>query len=539
MNPPWLTRLRTRLRPRAGRIRLRGLVAGFAVIALVIALLIGVSLSSMSEIRDRLDQLTSLLQSKNEAVATMRENLYLRLVSTRDMLVMKDPFQIDDEAQRFHIYGERIGQAYLRFRELATDPEELALTEQFMDQASHGMPLLRSAVNELIGGKRPGEIVPLLNRAFETQKQALDTLRRLQEQLQAQSLRLSQEAVTRYERTRVLIITLTIIALLLVLAIAVVVTRLVSQHASELEQQHRRYKTLFEANRDAVLIVSDGRIVESNRRALDWFDYDGRATLAGRGLEALSAADAAPARDLERTLTRVAERGGTFEWMFRGRDGQPFFGEVSVTPLPGAASTLQQLVIRDVTARTLALQKMSHDATHDPLTGLANRREFERRAAQAIEDARAQAARHVLCFLDLDKFKEVNDLAGHAAGDTLLKQVADLLKSRVRAADLAARLGGDEFGLLLENCSLERAAAILHNITDGVEALRFSAAGKLFRIGVSVGMLEFTADGPALEQALHLVDQACYDAKRSGDRIRVIRADGTTGTPPPLFPDTE
>ncbi len=531
MNKRWSTWLAALFRPLTGRGRIRALAVGFVGTGLVIAVLIGVSLSSMSEIRRSLDRLTTLLQSKSEAVATMRENLYLRLVSSRDMMVMDDAFEIDAEAQRFHAYASRIGVAYLRFLELTDDPEEIALADEFMREARQGMPLLNTAISQLIGGKRAAEITPLLARAFETQKRALDISRRMQERLHRESLRLTHAAVSRYERTRLLVVSLTVLAMVLVLSIGLVVTRLMLRYTEELEHQHRRYKTLFEANRDAVLIMRAGQIVENNRRALELFGHETRGDLTGLTLDALSPVsgnDNPP--DSRQVLRAIFERGGgIFEWTFRGRDGHPFFGEVSLTPLPD--NNLLQLVVRDVTSRMLTLQRMSHEAAHDPMTGLVNRREFEQRAAYAIDDARNQDSHHVLCFMDLDKFKEVNDAAGHAAGDELLKQVAQLFRSRVRTADLVARLGGDEFGLLLENCSSERAAAIVHNIMDGVDALEFDAVGRSFRIGVSVGLVEITAASPPLEQVLRAADRACYDAKRSGSRLEIGRPEDSFSKP--------
>lgn len=530
--PIWFAAL---FRPLAGRGRVRALAVGFVGTGLVIAVLIGVSLYSMSEIRRGLDRLTLLLQSKSEAVAIMRENMYLRLVSSRDMMVMDDAFDIDAEAQRFYAYASRIGVAYLRFLELTDNPEEIALAEQFMEEARKGMPLLNTAVNQLISGKRAADIAPLLARAFETQKQALDILHRMQERLHEESLRLTSDAVSRYERTRLLVLSLTALALVLVLSIGLVVTRLMLRYTNELEHQHRRYKTLFEANRDAVLIMRAGQVVENNQRALELFGHETRGDLTGLTLDALSpVTGSGNPPDSQQVLRAIFERGGgVFEWTFRGRDGHPFFGEVSLTPLPDPDDHLLQLVIRDVTSRMLTLQRMSHEATHDPMTGLVNRREFETRAAYTIDDARNQGSHHVLCFMDLDKFKEVNDMAGHAAGDELLKQVAQLFRSKVRTADLVARLGGDEFGLLLENCTSERAAAIVHNIMDGVDAYSFTAAGKSFQIGVSVGLVEITAASPPLEQVLRAADRACYEAKRSGSRLKIGRPEDSFPHPGP------
>jgi len=516
MNARGLLRIVSPLRRLPWRsIRILG--AGFVMIIILIIALIGVSLHSMSDVRQNLDRLSAQLQSKDEALSVIRENLYLRLASSRDMMAMEDAFSIDEEAQRFHIYASRIGRAYDRFLELTDDPVERSLAEKFMDQARIGMPLLNSTIDELLAGRRPNEIQTLLNQAFDSQKQALDTLHQLQDHAQRQSLLLTQEAVARYERTRILILVLTSITILLVLAIAMVVARLMNQHTEELERQRRRYKTLFDANRDAVLIVQGERIVEGNRRALEWFDYDGRGKLRGALVDSLSSSHGdSNTRNLNGMLELMSTHGGSFEWTFRGRDGQPFFGEVSLSPLPVLTGNRLQVVIHDITERTLELRQMSHDASHDPMTGLANRREFERRVNLAIESARTLGSHHALGYLDLDKFKDVNDLAGHAAGDELLKQVAAVFKQHIRAADLVARLGGDEFGLLLENCASGRASDIVRKITDEIESLSCQTSSGNLRIGVSVGLVEISATSPNYDRLVQLADQACYEAKRAG-----------------------
>jgi diguanylate cyclase (GGDEF)-like protein len=516
------------------RTRLAVLAGGFLAILLVIAAVIGISLHSMSQTRNSLDRLANLLQRKMVEVATMREHLYLRIVSSRDMMLMTDAFDIDAEAQKFRVYPARIEAAYKRFRELADDPQEIALVEKFMVEAQLGLPLVNAAVDQLIAGKRSEEIVPLLTKAFETQKLGLETLLTLQDYLQGKSVKLAQEAVDRYEDTRWLIVSLTALAVLLVLGISAVVAVLLEQHTAELDREHRKFKTLFETSRDAVLILADGAITECNRRALEWFDPRGSGELTGLRLDDLSP----PAEGGENATARLrdamtSENGGTFEWLFRDRQGNPLHGEVTLIPLTGSSPRQHQLVIRDVTARILELRRMSHEAMHDPLTGLPNRREFERRAELAVGNARRDGSAHVFCYLDLDNFKPVNDTAGHAAGDELLRQVSSLLRSRIRTGDLLARIGGDEFGLLLENCSLEHGSTIARSIIQGVSEMPFSAAARVFRIGISIGLVPITRDAPALDTLMAAADQACYTAKRDNAHLVIATA---AGNPPTGIP---
>ncbi len=133
--------------------------------------------------------------------------------------------------------------------------------------------------------------------------------------------------------------------------------------------------------------------------------------------------------------------------------------EDSAAPIRGRDGTLLGvvLVFRDVTEARHLSQKVSYQASHDALTGLINRREFERRLSRVLETAQISDTENALCYLDLDQFKLVNDTSGHVAGDELLRQVSQLFKQQIRKRDTLARLGGDEFGLLMEHCSLNEA----------------------------------------------------------------------------------
>ena len=200
--------------------------------------------------------------------------------------------------------------------------------------------------------------------------------------------------------------------------------------------------------------------------------------------------------------------------------------EVNASPIRDSNADISGvvLVFHDVTElRGLAI-KMSYQATHDSLTGLINRREFENRIKLAIENARAENVRHALCYLDLDNFKVVNDTSGHFAGDELLKQLTIKLRMELREADTLARLGGDEFGILFEGCPIEKAQGLAENIRQIVEDFRFVWNNTAFRIGVSIGLVAITKDSGTLSEALSAADSACYVAKDQGrNRIHIYQ----------------
>lgn len=200
--------------------------------------------------------------------------------------------------------------------------------------------------------------------------------------------------------------------------------------------------------------------------------------------------------------------------------------EITASPLKTHRGELAGVVvvIRDVSEARGLSRQMSYQATHDALTGLINRHEFERRTEEALTDAHANGGHHVLCYLDLDRFKAVNDTSGHIAGDNMLREVAALVKETVRDSDTAARLGGDEFGLLLRGCPLEKARQIADDVVRKVSEYRFVWKDKIFSIGVSIGLVEISRESGSLEELLSAADSACYVAKKRGNHVHVYSA---------------
>ena len=201
--------------------------------------------------------------------------------------------------------------------------------------------------------------------------------------------------------------------------------------------------------------------------------------------------------------------------------------ELSASPIRNETQAVTGAIVllHDVTELRGLARQMSYQAAHDALTGLVNRREFERRLEEATEGAHRCDSAHVLCYLDLDHFKTVNDSSGHLAGDAMLREVAKLLRDAVRDSDTVARLGGDEFGLLLIGCPLEKARQIADDVCRSVGEHRFVWRDRLFAIGVSVGLVEISRESGSLEEILAAADSACYVAKRQGSgRVAVYSA---------------
>jgi len=222
-------------------------------------------------------------------------------------------------------------------------------------------------------------------------------------------------------------------------------------------------------------------------------------------------------------LVAICLRDGRLSSLFRtlilvGRDGREIFIEPNAAPIRGhdGKASGVALVFRDVSqARELA-QQLSYQTTHDALTGLFNRHEFEYQVKQAIRDVEITGREHSLLHLDVDQFKVINDTCGHVAGDELLKLYSVQLSDLLRQGDILARVGGDEFEILLENCSVQKALHVAGKIQEMTRHFRFVWGGNTFSIGISIGLIGIDRDSDSVMSILSHVDAACHMAKEVG-----------------------
>jgi diguanylate cyclase (GGDEF)-like protein/PAS domain S-box-containing protein len=294
--------------------------------------------------------------------------------------------------------------------------------------------------------------------------------------------------------------------------------------ASATTPRSRSMVTLDAMGESVITVDSEGRIDYLNHSATTLLGQTSDQVIGKTFAEVASLVDETDRRSLGDPVRKALTTGGRVT-MGRRAVLVPVNGviersvEISVTPLKseGNEFPLGLVVVMHDTSELRGLtRQMTYQASHDALTGLVNRREFERRLREAMDAAQTGDVMHALCYLDLDRFKVVNDTCGHTAGDNMLREVATIIKEAVRDSDTAGRIGGDEFALLLVGCPLEKARQIADDVVRAVDDYRFVWKDKIFNIGVSIGLVEIGRGGGSIEDIMNSADSACYVAKKQG-----------------------
>ncbi len=301
--------------------------------------------------------------------------------------------------------------------------------------------------------------------------------------------------------------------------------------SEELKSLHEHVSLLLESTGEGIYgLDSNGICTFINSAASDIFGCD-HDFLVGKSIHKIvshTKINGDIYRESESPIFDTHHNGQTRKTdseIFWTAKGESFPVEYSSYPVFNSGKvTGAVIVFRDVGEKKRIAKKMKYLASHDWLTGLINRREFEDRLSLAIQSSGEIDYCHALCYMDLDQFKVVNDTCGHNAGDRLLQDVSALLRSKVRGSDTLARLGGDEFGVLLHNCSLERAREIAEDLREAVNDFRFSWEEKIFEVGVSIGMVPIVNDSFGVHDLTGFADAACYVAKDHGrNRVHVYQ----------------
>lgn len=298
---------------------------------------------------------------------------------------------------------------------------------------------------------------------------------------------------------------------------------------AELARQHELMRVTLASIGDAVLTTDAlGRVTWLNptaERMTGWCSGEAKGRPSRQVLHLVHESTREPAASpIEACLRNQDLAGLAHHTVLISRNGVEYGIEDSASPIRSADSTIlgTVLVFHDVTEQRRISGEMTYRATHDALTGLVNRAEFESRLKRVLEVAHHRHGQNVLFYIDLDQFKLVNDACGHSVGDQLLQQISKLLSEIVRSRDTLARLGGDEFAVILEHCEVDQAQRVAQAICDRMDDFRFIHDDRRFRVGASIGMVPLDERWASAAAVMQAADAACYAAKEAGrNRVHV------------------
>lgn len=286
---------------------------------------------------------------------------------------------------------------------------------------------------------------------------------------------------------------------------------------------------ILEATVDGILVVDLNRkVIRYNRKYVDIWKIPEPILKTMDAYQYLAKAS----EQMEDPAKLVSQVNAIYDQPQMGSDSIMQFKnghviEINSSPFKDGDEILGRVwSFRDITDAHKLNENLNYQANHDPLTGLINRREFERCLELRLLESKTLKDEHVVCYLDLDQFKLVNDSCGHASGDELLKQLSQLMKSKISDQDILARLGGDEFGLLLSDCDIDQAIEAAHTLRKAIAEYVFCCDQRHFNIAVSIGLAPINKTVSSVKDLLILADAACYTAKSQGrNRIHVHRSD--------------
>jgi diguanylate cyclase (GGDEF)-like protein/PAS domain S-box-containing protein len=504
-------------------------IAGFGVILLLLLSVTAISVTHIGLISDRLTSIVSERNQKAEFAATMLGLHESRFQSLLLAASQPDPFLRDEEIMHFSRMARDFIQVRDRFLGLPLDNEELLLwnhvraeVRQVEEKATQVMELIQNDALSDARFKIKQDLSLHQQRMMAGWNQLLD----LQRAKNQDALR---EARTARERARDLSITLSVLAMLVGIIITVFVVRLSRRMEKDLFEEKERAQVTLRAIGDGVIRFNDAmRVGYLNPMAENMLGITVREARDKSFKDILNLFDRRDRSDLTFPLAEDVMRGNHVELPATANlisaQGMEYEVAGKCSPIHSPEGEIEGgvLVIRDVTEAREMQRKLIWQADHDSLTGIMNRRAFEERVSRVLSGKRASEHPLSLLFIDLDHFKQVNDSAGHAAGDELLRQLGKLMQSRIRENDALARLGGDEFGIMLTACPHEMAEKIAGVVRDSIANLDFVWESATYRVGASIGVVHVPPQWETLDECLAAADAACYKAKHNGRNEIVV-----------------
>jgi len=463
----------------------------------------------------------------------MRYSARERTISLYRMITLSDPFERDEEFTRFNYFGTAFADARAKLINMDVTTKEVDVLERQADRTSTALESQARIVDLAIGDKLVEAQKLFFNETVSAQEKVFTELNELLEIQKKSSANAAAESAAAYNRAQALMLIIGGVSFFLGMFVAsVVIRRSNAIEANLFLEKERAQVTLHSIGEGVITTDAFGNIDYLNpvaERLTGWTEEEAKGLPLLDVFSLLDEEGIKPSDSPVNVAIRESRIvSSSSETIINRRNNHGYAIEHTAGPIcdHNHETIGAVLVFRNITAIRAMAKQMTYQATHDALTGVINRQEFEERLSLALEGARSDKTQHVLCYIDLDQFKVVNDTCGHQAGDELLKQIVGLMAEHSRKTDTLARLGGDEFGLLIVDTELAQAMEIVGNLLVAIQDFRFGWQDKSFTVGASIGIVEIKPDSGTIVDLLSAADSACFVAKDMGrNRVHVYQPD--------------
>ena len=499
-----------------------------AILIVTFAALIYISFQ-VKETKSKIEEIVTSNNTKTRLLVEMQQAARERSLALYTMVSTKDVFEYDEKFMQYNNYAGDFIKARQTFLSMNLSKEEKELIKKQGELSRLAVPLQNLIINLLDKERFQEALEVLIKKSVPAQNAVLAQIDKIIDIQNNNNVKIVNQLKSRlnYNVTAITAFSI-IIFILTILTILYVVKRITTTEKNLFFEKELAQITLQSIGDGVITVDKDYVIQTINPVAEVLADVTSKEVIGENILNIYQGESAKKRYQINKNLAGTGRQRSLFDFTLTKKDGAKFEVEHTIAPIIDEDKNIlgAVIILRDVTEVRTMEKHLTYQASHDSLTGLINRREFEVRLKQTMRNAFAHNTKHSICFLDLDKFKIINDTSGHAAGDEFLKQVSKTIQSVLRQTDVLARLGGDEFSIILDNCSIYQAKNICNEIIKKIKDTRFNWGKNSFEAGASIGIVPITRATASVSEVMSSVDAACYEAKDKGrNRIQVFEPD--------------
>ncbi len=494
------------------------LIVTFAALSFI-SYQIKITQSQISEVVANNNQKSKLLVDMQQAARERSLALY-KMINT------KNPIKYNKVFNKFQTYAEVFNKARTNLLAMPLSKQEITLLEQQARLSRLALPLQNIIIKYVDKNRYEEAVNILINKSIPAQNAVLSHISKIIDLQNDNNEKIITESQNKVDDNIIIVILLSALILILTICTSIFVIFRITKTEKQLFFEKELAQITLHSIGDGVITINKDYIIKTINPVAEMLtDVKRKDVIYKNILSIYENKDQTQQTQLNKTLANTRTQCSLFDLTLTKKDGTKFEVEHTIAPIIDRNKNIlgAVIILRDVTEVRTMEKRLSYQASHDALTGLINRREFEVRLKQIIRNAITEDANHSICFLDLDKFKIINDTSGHAAGDEFLKQVSKTIQSLLRQTDVLARLGGDEFAIILDSCSIHQAKIICNEIIKKIKDTRFNWGKNSFEAGASIGIVPITKLTVSVSEVMSSVDAACYEAKDKGrNRIQVF-----------------